>query len=435
MATKIDDILGINARSAVYLRTNKKRARERADDKIKTKKVLKKANIPHPRLLGKLSSLERVDSFEWLKLKDPFVIKPVQGLGGEGILLIRKRGKYAGEWWTMDGRKINISDLRLHATDIVEGRYSRNNNPDTAMIEERVRIHPKFKKLSKFGTPDIRLIVFNRVPVMAMVRIPTEESKGKANLEQGAIGLGLDVATGITTYGLLGKEQQIRYFPGTNRKVNGIRIPHWMTILKIAAKTQMVSKLGYLSVDFLIDKEKGPLVLELNDQPGLSIQLANHAGLRRRLERVRGLEVESGEKGAKIARALFASSFAKRVKFTPGKRKVVGIFEDVKVRTGKKKWVEVKAKIDTGAYSTSIDRKLAKELGLLEKSNVLWEKKYRSSLGTQKRTVIQLKFKLKGQRYTTRASLTNRQRLRRKLLIGRRDLKDFLVNPSLVNTR
>jgi len=432
--TKLGDILGINARSSDYLRLNKKEAREKADDKLLTKKMLRKAKIPHPKLLGVVSNMVEVERFDWLSLAGGFVIKPVQGLEGGGILLIKKQAKYAGEWLKVEGGKVGVADLKFHVMDILEGRYSRNDIPDSAMIEERVKTHPKFRKISTGGAPDVRVIVYNRVPIMAMLRLPTEESLGKANLHQGALGLGIDIATGITTYGVY-KGRRIRYLPGGEKKVNGITVPEWNKVLKYAVKTQRVSKLGYVAVDMLIDKEKGPLVLELNDQPGLSIQLANWAGLRRRLNRVEGLDVGLTKKGIMVARALFASPFVKRVKNLPGEKQTVGIFETANIRLSKKKRQEVPAKIDTGAFGTSIDRELACDLGLLQKKNVLWEKKYKSSLGEQTRTVVKLVFWLRGKKVSTRASLTNRHGLRRKLLIGRRDLRDFVVNPARFKPR
>jgi len=432
--TELKNILGINARSAEFLRLNKKVYRKRADDKLVTKRMLKKRGIPHPELLGKLSSMAKIEAFDWMSLPGSFVIKPVQGLEGGGIILVKRRAKYAGEWILVGGGKVAVEDLKAHARDIVEGRFSRNNIPDQVMIEERVKLHPKFRKISKGGAPDIRVIVYNRVPIMAMLRLPTEESGGRANLHQGALGLGIDMATGITTYGVY-KDKRIKYFPGTNKKINGITVPDWDKILRMAVRTQIFSKLGYVAVDILIDEEKGPVVLELNDQPGLAIQIANRAGLRRRLNRVEGLEVESSRKGVKISKALFASSFVKRVKGLPGEKQKVGIFEVVKIKVGKKERAEVEAKIDTGAYSTSIDRELAEEFNLLNKDNVLWEKWFKSSLGSQKRTVIKLTFWMRGKKVETRASITDRSGLRKKLLIGRRDLRDFAVMPGRFKPR
>lgn len=431
---RFGDILGINSRSADYLLLNKKPARKRADDKLLTKRMLRSAHVAHPKLLGVLNDARQVRDFDWSKLESGFAIKPVQGFGGQGIILVRKPAKEEGRFWTVEGKKISTDDLVLHTVDIVEGKYSHNNLPDKAMIEERITIHPKFKKMAVGGAPDVRVIVFNKIPVMAMLRLPTEESRGKANLHQGALGLGIDMATGITTHGVY-KNKQIKYFPDTNKKVNGIAIPFWDKILLMAVKTQKVSHLPYLSVDMLIDNEKGPVVLELNDQPGLSIQLANMTGLRRRLQRVEGLEVESSEKGVKIGKALFASKFANRVSFAGETKPVLAIFESAKVKTNKNKWVEVRCKIDTGARSTSIDQSLAMELGLLIPENVLWTKKVKNSLGLEERTMIAITFKLKSKIIRTRASLTNRASLRRQFLIGRRDLKEFVVDPAIIIKR
>ena len=431
---RLSDILGLNARSADYLLLNLKSARRRADDKLLTKKLLKKAGVAHPRLLGIINNVAEARSFRWNKLKEGFAIKPVQGFGGQGIILIKKATKENGVFLTVDDKKVYIDDLVLHSMDIAEGKFSHNNLRDKVMIEERIKIHPKFKKLAVGGAPDVRVIVYNCIPVMAMLRLPTEESHGKANLHQGAIGLGIDIATGITTHGVY-KNRSVKYFPDSKIKVNGITVPFWNKILRMAVETQIISKLNYLSVDLLIDEEKGPVVLELNDQPGLSIQIANMAGLRRRLERVEGLEVDTVEKGVKIGKALFASKFADRVRFLGEGKPVVGIFEKVSVRNGKKKMVEIKAKIDTGARSTSIDRGMALDMGLLKPENVLWTKKVKNSLGIEERTLIAMTIKLKGKIIRTRASVTDRKNLRRQLLIGRRDLKEFLVDPGLVKIR
>lgn len=431
---KLSDLLGINARAADYLRLNYKQARQRADDKLVTKMLLARTKIKHPKLLATLSNREDVSGFDWTQLEGGFVIKPVSGLGGQGVLVVRRKLKNKQRWVVGEGKHVGVADLRLHASDIVDGRYSRNGLNDRAMIEERVKIHPKFRKLAVGGTPDVRVIVYNRVPVMAMLRIPTEESGGKANLHQGAIGLGVDIATGITTHGVY-KDRLIDFFPDSNKKVNGLTLPNWNDILLMAVKTQMVSRLNYLSVDFLIDFEKGPLVLELNDQPGLSIQLANRAGLKKRLERVEGLEIETAEKGVRVAKALFAARFARKVGPIGGEKQVVGVYETVGVKPDVGNRIEIVAKIDTGARGTSIDEKLANELGLLKPEHILWEKKYKSALGEEIRRVIEVDFRLRGRRIKAKASVTKRHTLRFQMIIGRRDLEGFIVNPRLIKTK
>lgn len=429
------DILGINARSKYYLGLNKKQSRKVADSKMLTKQFLRKYKIPHPEILGLLGSSQEVEEFDWNSLDDGFVIKPVDGLGGSGIMVVKKPAKYAGEWLLMDGGKVGVGDLKLHANDIIEGRYSRNNLPDRALIERRVKIHPKFVKVAVGGTPDVRVIVFNKVPVMAMLRVPTEESKGKSNLHQGAIGLGVDLATGITTHAVH-HDRRIKYFPGTRKKVNGIAIPFWNKVLETASRIQFKRPgLGYFGVDILLDKERGPMVIEINDQPGLSIQLANMTGLKRRLERVEGIEIEDVEKAVRVAKALFASKFSHRVRGVPGEKQVVGVFETVRLKPHKGKRVEVRAKLDTGAFRSSIDEELATELGLLSQEHVLWERTFRSALGKERRKIIEVDMKLKGVRFKAQASVTNRHGLRTKMILGRKDLKEFLIDPRLVRVR
>src|SRR3989344_3892643 len=425
-------ILGLNSRNHLYLsRYNSRRGREIADSKFLTKKLLRRHKLPHPRLLAYLDSADGLAEFDWNKLTENFVIKPASGYAGEGIVLVRKRiGKDEVRFQLMDGSIVTLDDLKLHILDILSGRFDKYDLPGAAMIEDRVKKHPRFKRYAYQGTPDIRVIVFNKVPVMAMLRLPTPESSGRANLHQGAIAVGIDLATGITTKAFW-HGNYIRYKPGTKRKLHGIRIPTWTKILETAVSCQEPTGLGYFGADIVLHPEKGPMILELNFQPGLSIQLANSAGLRKRLERIRDLEVKDAEHGVKIAKILFAERFADRVKVEEG-IKILKTVEKVKIYTPKKKARKVEARIDTGALRSSIDRNLAEELGLLDESNILWKKRYayRSAHGKQARPVIGLNIRLAGRKIKTSASVANRSRLSTPILIGRRDLQGFLIDST-----
>lgn len=424
---KWNDILGKNARNRIYLRFNKKRGRRIADSKLRTKSLLLKHDLPAPKLFAAFKNPKEVTRFAWEELPSNFVLKPSEGYGGEGIIVVRRKAKWAGEWELMDGSIVNISFLRMHALDILAGKYSLHSIRDRAFVEERIKIHKIFRKYAFQGTPDVRVVVYNKVPVMAMLRLPTKESHGKANLHQGAVGVGIDMATGITTYGVV-HSRPIRHLPGTKRKLNGIKIPFWNKLLELSVRLQeILPSLGFLAVDFVLDRKKGPMILELNARPGLALQIANRAGLRRRLERVEGLRVKSAEHGVKIAKTLFAESFADKVKAEEG-IKIVNIFEDIKILAadGKTK-VPVRAIVDTGAYRSSIDRSLARELGLLEPENILFKIRYQGALGRQRRPVISLTFFLQGKKIKTSANVADRSRLKTRLLIGRNDLKQFLI--------
>jgi len=426
-----NQILGMNARNQIFLRLNARAGRRIADSKILTKRVLTKNGLPTPGLLKVFRNVRDIFEFDWITLPDNFVLKPVSGYGGGGIIIVKKKAKWAGQWRLMDESIIDVSSLRHQALDILAGQYSLHNLPDWAMIEERVKISKVFRKFTYQGTPDIRVIVFNKVPVMAMLRLPTAASHGKANLHQGAIGVGIDMATGITTYGIW-QGKFLKYIPGTKRKINGLKLPRWTEILTLAVKAQeAVPSLGYVGVDIVFDKEHGPVILELNCRPGLEIQNANSSPLRKRLERVSGLDVVSADHGVRIAKTLFAERFADRVMAEEG-IKTIGVWEEVKIRLSQDEKVPVRAKIDTGAWKSSIDKDLAREMGLLKASNVLWTKTYKGSLGQEKRQVINLCFYLAGRKIETIASVANREKLRTPLIIGRRDLEGFIIKPGRI---
>jgi alpha-L-glutamate ligase-like protein len=120
---------------------------------------------------------------------------------------------------------------------------------------------------------------------MAMVRLPTRASDGKANIHRGALGTGIDLASGTTLSAVHGSEVVTRH-PDTGNLIPGIRIPAWRDMLLVAAKGSDMTGLGYLGVDLVIDVSDGPLMLEMNARPGLQIQVANGTGLKGRLDRI-----------------------------------------------------------------------------------------------------------------------------------------------------
>lgn len=437
-----------NERNKIYLRKNSTEGRRIADSKWKTKKILLKAGIGVPKLITRFKAASEIENFEWKELAGNFVIKPASGYGGEGIIVIRKRIADS-RFLMMDRKIIRTEDLKLHCLDILVGKYSLHGMPDSVLVEERIKIHPMFLGLTRMGTPDIRVIVYNKVPIMAMFRIPTEKSKGKANLQQGAIGLGLDLATGITTFGVEGKSEVITriydYGKKKKRKVNGIKIPFWREILETAIGCQRaVSGLGFLGVDIVIDKEKGPMVLEVNARPGLSIQICNKAGLKARMEKVEEVEVRGADHAINLSKYLFGEKFSEKVE-EKEKGRTVRPIEIIRVKVpkgfkpelqksvvkkqGRHRIVEVRAKIDTGAFRSSIDRSLAEKLGLLTAERVLYFRHYRSSLGKDNdRPVIGVTLWLKDKKVITAVNVANREKLRTKFLLGRKDLEGFLIS-------
>ncbi len=293
-------VLGINRRNTQYtLRYNLRHLYPLVDDKLRTKKIALKGNLAVPELYGVVESEYQVRHLEeLLKSYSDFAIKPSRGSGGEGILVISGRTKDL--YRKIDGMLLDFDEICFHLFNIIGGMYSLGGQPDKALIEYRVRFDPVFENISYLGVPDIRVIVFLGVPVMSMVRLPTRMSGGKANLHQGAIGAGIDIKNG-TTLSAVWRNRIVIEHPDTGNSVSGVKIPKWDTLLSIAGRCYELTGLGYIGVDLVLDKDKGPLILELNARPGLSIQIANRTGLLPRLKLVEQHSQELKDSKARVA--------------------------------------------------------------------------------------------------------------------------------------
>lgn len=459
-------ILGMNDRNLEFIRPNNfKKAIKIADNKIASKKLLEKYNIPTVETFLTIKSRKDIYKLNWEKLPDSFVIKPNLGFGGGGILVIYGKKKN-GKWIAPENKEITEADMLNHILNILDGNFSMHNTPDIAFFEQRIKIHPLLKPYCYKGIPDVRVIVYNRVPVMAMLRIPTKQSGSIANLASGGIGVGIDINKGITTHaiakGNLLMEEALEKHPDNNYPIRGIKIPNWSEILKISSRAQKVSGLGFCGVDIVIDKENGPIVLEINARPGLSIQNANQAGLKERLNRLKGLKIPTADKGIKIAKELFSTDIEREVEEITGKT-IIGTVESITIYGIDKKKTEIDAKIDTGASLTSISTGLANKLGFeqtIEDFKSIeflpipardeakeYEKKYfppiveqyqsiedltiiYSSHGTSIRPIVEVKIKLAGQIINSRATIIDREQLKHRIIIGKKDLKPFLIDPK-----
>jgi alpha-L-glutamate ligase-like protein len=282
-------LMGIGQRNADFvLRYNPRKYYPRVDDKLITKKLALDAGLPVPALYAVVREEHQIaELHERLRGRDQFVVKPAHGSGGDGILVIS--GRRGDKYRRSNGQFMLREEFDHHVSNMLSGLFSLGGQPDHVLVEYCVQFDPIFDNVSYKGVPDIRIIVFQGYPVMAMIRLPTRLSDGKANLHQGAIGVGIDIPSGLTRRGVFGNEP-VREHPDTEHTIVGLQIPRWDELLLIAARCYELSQLGYVGVDIVLDKNLGPLILELNARPGLAIQIANGNGLLHRLERVQALE-------------------------------------------------------------------------------------------------------------------------------------------------
>ena len=312
-------VLGLNERNADYImRLNPRRFFPRVDDKVLTKKLALAAGMAVPELYGVITNQGEVRSFQDIVTsRDSFVVKPAQGSGGDGILVVTGRSHRRRDSFRLSsGVLITTAEIEHHISNIVSGQYSLSGNPDTALIEYCVQFDPIFASVSHQGVPDIRVIVYRGYPAMAMVRLPTRASDGKANLHQGAVGAGVDMSEGRTLTGVL-RNDLVDDHPDTGALIAGLHIPQWDFILQSSARGYEVTGLGYLGVDMVIDLEQGPLILEMNARPGLNIQIANGTGLAHRVARIDEIHEDNAtpEDRARIARREFPSERQTSISF------------------------------------------------------------------------------------------------------------------------
>lgn len=487
------ETLGLNRRNQEYVRPyNPLSARKIADNKIYTKRLLAKAKIKTPDVYKIIRTKTQLKFMDWESLPKSFVLKPNRGTGGNGIIVFygKKKGKL--EWIRPGGNTMSKRDLELHIANILEGRFTMGGKRDIAIIEERVKNHPEIKPYAYRGVPDIRIIVFNKVPVMAMSRLPTKRSDGKANLHSGAICVGIDIASGITTSGMYMNPSPLledTYLQTDetldltkNIQLSGFKIPFWDEILEISIKCQIESGLGYLGVDIALDADKGPVVFEINARPGLGIQVANEQGLRGRLERVKGLKVKGVSHGIRLAKSLFGGEVEEGIESMSGKQ-VVNLVEKVVIydkrvsdesfkktqkKKKKRKFEVAQGLLHTGNLSTRIDHRLAARVGYQDawaffrgqdfpkKFDTLeeaaeWIEKNESKISEHEdikrlarivenakikvRPVIANHIKIAGEIKEVEMIVTNLSSEPYSILIGRRDLQDYLIDTSKTFTQ
>lgn len=278
-------VLGMNRRNFnVISKLNKRSLYPLVDDKVQTKTLAQKFGITTPELIGTIEAQHQVKNIlEIVKGNKDFVVKPAHGSGGKGVLVIKSYTQ--DSFIQTSGESLTYSQLYQHISNILSGLYSLGGQYDVAVVEELVHFSKMFQQYSFQGIPDVRLIVYKGFPIMSMMRLATKASGGRANLHQGAVGVGLDIVKGTALKAVM-HDLPVTHHPDTKAELSQIAVPHWKEHLIIGAKSYEMTGLGYLGADIVLDADKGPMMLELNARPGLAIQIANGIGLEKVLKKI-----------------------------------------------------------------------------------------------------------------------------------------------------
>ena len=381
-----------------------------ADSKLATKQFLSARGIPVPKLIATIRNHIELEKFDFNTLPDSFVLKPNTGYGGEGIIVVEDKNGF-GVWEKVNGKAITEEELREQILDILDGKFSIASLPDIAFFEARLISAELIPGFTFKGLPDIRVIVHNLIPVMAMLRVPTAASGGRANVHLGGIGIGINLASGKTNYATQWNKSLPELPNGL--PTAGHQIPYWDEVLRIASDSQLHTNLGFLAADIVIDEKEGPVLIEVNARAGLMVQVANLAPLKKRLQRVRGLKVDSPEKGVLLGKELFGKTAKKKSQIS--EKIVVSYIEEGEVLLGESSH-HVMIELDPTHETTAVDRELAEKLTL-------------AKVGESADTV-HLKVLLGGKRINTVGELSDLKDAEYKIILGRRDIQGFLIDPT-----
>lgn len=275
-------IMGMNQRNVNYIgRYNERALYPLVDNKLLTKELALKNKVSTTNLIGSIKHQYDVENFtKIVKDRSGFCIKPAHGSGGKGILVITKTE--GNSFYKPNGQALSAMDIERHISNILAGLFSLGGKQDFALIEDLINFDDVFADYSYEGVPDVRVIVFQGYPVMSMMRLSTATSDGKANLHQGAVGVGICLRSGKAVRAVQ-FNNPIEKHPDTGALLSNLQVPQWENVLNLAARCYDMSRLGYIGTDIVLDKMRGPLLLELNARPGMAIQTANGAGLLPRL--------------------------------------------------------------------------------------------------------------------------------------------------------
>ncbi len=299
-------ILSMNDRNLNYIKKlNPKSSINLADNKVETKLFLQERWIWVARTIAIISSKKDLSKFDFSSIKEKhFVIKPVSWSKWNGILIIENLGNLKYKIWE---KIYDENYLTLHMYDILNWDFSLNYWYDKVLIEEKMIPWNWFERFCDFWLADIRVIVYNMVPVAAMVRMPTELSEWKANLAQGWIWLWIEVWTWkIYTFYQKWKTYK-KEFPAKYLDLKDFYLPFWDDILEASSKTQFFVNLWFLALDWVVT-DSWPKILEINARAWIEIQNVSLLPLKKRLEKLKDLKIQEPEKWVELAKSLFSEN-------------------------------------------------------------------------------------------------------------------------------
>jgi hypothetical protein len=182
------------------------------------------------------------------------VVKPNRGHRGNNVLIADRRD--GDGWLRTSGHALPLRVARDHLRLVLDGESSGRDR-DAALFEPLIRTDGELGRLSYQGLPDICVICEHDQPRLAMLRLPTSRSGGRAHLHQGAVGAAVDIDTGRAVAARIGRHA-VDVHPDTHARLLGSRVPAWGQARNAASRCGPATGLHHAGADVVVAQGRGP---------------------------------------------------------------------------------------------------------------------------------------------------------------------------------
>lgn len=236
------------------------------NDKVVCTQLFQDPKIKMPKTVGMISTEDNFAAKLTRLFIDnnaaKFIIKPVLGSGGMGIVIALKNER-------------NEIVIKNQQEQISIERYVLKQN---VIVQEIVEQHPQIAAVSQSSLNTIRVVTLLTKSEMVLIvsaamRFSSNESFVD-NWSAGGIAVGVNVYNGtLKKYAFDKNGLRFTKHPVSDILFEDFQIPQWEAVLNLAVKIQKASPFYRLiGMDIAIDNFDNPLLIEVNANPDLIFQ-------------------------------------------------------------------------------------------------------------------------------------------------------------------
>jgi hypothetical protein len=230
-------------------------------------------NLPHTYGLIRRDQnyQEKIKSWFLESSKGPLIIKPLNGGGGNGIVLVKElNGSIVIQ------SRSGITPLQdFHLSDVLDVASRKTN---TAIVQEMIRQDERMAVFSSSSVNTFRVVTMytkdGSVIILAASMLCGVGESYVSNLVQGGVVVGVDSGTGrLKKYAYNYEGTRYTEHPTSHIRFEGFVIPQWQAVIDLAEKIQKALPCyRILGIDIALGENGDPVLIEVNDNPDLREQ-------------------------------------------------------------------------------------------------------------------------------------------------------------------